>query len=104
MAKLIDYLNVINKCCNVQTLSVGKLTPHVQYRVERLEKMTSKYGSSTIAYVSQGNDILWRVYLPRRFNTTFTNDIVNNFNKRKMNDLFMTFKGVTANVFNVEFN
>lgn len=105
MNQLRTQLNDINRYSAAVNISIGKLTINEKYKVERLEKVTTKYGPSVIAFLTKGDDVLYKVYLPRKFVNTFDTEFTEKFNRHDVgDDLYLTYHGLTEKTFNVEFS
>ena len=101
MNNLRTVLNDINRYSAAFSTSVGNLTINEKYKVERLEKVTTKYGPSVIAYISKGGDTLWKLYLPKKFVNSFDAEFITNFNKHEVGELYLTYKGQLEKTFDV---
>ena len=65
--------------------------------------MATKYGPSVIAYITKEGDDLYKVYLPKKFVTTFDTEFTDKFNRHEEGELYLTYHGITEKTFNVEF-
>jgi hypothetical protein len=69
-----------------------------------LEKVTTKYGPSIIAFLTNGGEDLYKVYLPKKFTNTIDNEFTEKFNRHEVGDLFLSYRGMNEKSFNVEFS
>ena len=104
MNQLRSTLNEINRFSAAVNISIGNLNVNEKYKVERLEKVTTKYGPSVIGFITKGDDILYKVYLPKKFVNTFSAEFTEKFNQHEVGDLYLTYHGLTEKTFNVEFS
>ena len=101
MNYLRTVLNDINRYSAASRISVGNLTIDVKYKVESLEKVTTKFGPSIIAYILKGGDTLWKIYPPKKFVNSFDVEFITSFNKYEVGELYLTYKGQLEKTFDV---
>jgi hypothetical protein len=104
MSQLRTALNDVNRFSGAVNTSIGKLAINEPYKVERLEKVTTKYGPSVIAYLTKGGEDLCKVYLPKKFTNVIDDEFIEKFNRHEVGELFLTYRGMIDKSFNVKFS
>lgn len=105
MDSVLKKLNDINRYSSATNISVGDLTIGEKYRVVLLEKVSTKYGVSIVAYITKvGEEELCRIYLPKKFVDTFDETFITQFNKNEMGELHLEYKGIYQKSFNIAFS
>lgn len=104
MDNLLKKLNEVNRYSTASNISIGNLSTDEKYKVERLEKVETKFGGTIGAYITKGGDELWRIYLPKKFVNMFDEQFIERFNARELGDLFLTYKGLSQKSFNIIFH
>ncbi|KAG8300601.1 hypothetical protein J6590_072777 [Homalodisca vitripennis] len=80
-ANVTSLVSALNTCTPEHYVRVSDLIPHQYYKVEKLEKVNSKNGSTILATLRHlGGFNVCYVYLPRHFDDILTNDIISSYN------------------------
>ena len=103
MDQLLTKLNNINRLNTANLVSIAKLTLNEKFKISRLEKRNTKYGTAVMAFIVQ-KETLWKLFLPKQFASTFDDEFINKFNGNEVGELYMTYKGPTEKSFSVVFS
>ena len=87
VAAKMDLKNALNVHAHSSTYTkIVDLQLDVAYKVVTLQRITTVYGEAIMAVLNNANggngggDSLLHVYLPRRFNSTLTADVIQRYN------------------------
>lgn len=82
-AGLKDLKSALNSCKSANSYTrISDLREDCPYRINKFERTTTVYGETVVVTLEGqvGDDYFMRVYLPRRFNVTLTDKIIDQYN------------------------
>lgn len=100
----LQNLARIDEIKNIDSLQIER-----KYKILKFIPKETRYGTAIIVKVNaDGNDVdeATRVFLPRRIAENLTEDDVHELNERisKKKFIYLIYKGMIGNTFNVEFH
>jgi hypothetical protein len=90
----MDFITRFNVIQDTKIIKISDLKLNTEYSVISASRVDMKYGLAVLLTLRQDSEHVVKIYLPRRFNSAFTEDDISSVNNGQM-ALIFTYKGVS---------
>jgi hypothetical protein len=90
----MDFIRRFNDIQDPKIIPISDLKLNTEYSVISASRVDTKYGLAILLSLRQNSEHAVKIYLPRRFNSAFTEDDITSINNGQM-ALIFTYRGVS---------